>query len=317
MKIKFNLGWILAIAGAIGLAAMAFMSFYYATSGQLVTPIIVAVCLLLLPILVSMYLVPAKECRQPFYFHSSAVKEAILLVSMIVLFFVSMFLTNHFFTVNSRTEKIAGIVENQRRQYDDMQASYSKHVETRTENYRNYLKEVKNNMDQDLVTYNKVFPNGSSDIDIMVRDMSVKISPRGLKDSTSTVYGKESLSWWQLPTVMNNVESISSMLEKNYNLMVECDHNFGDDNLPDEEYWSYTYTKAADIMTEFTQKDGLVTSLWTVLSVIVAYLLIMLPYITAERDLRSKGLLAELKDNLHDDYDDDDDKDDEGIGVIR
>ena len=313
MKIKFNLGWILAIAAAIVLAAMGFMSFYYRTGGSLVLPIIIAVCLLVLPIVVNMYLVPAKECPKPFYFHKEAVKEVSLLAVMIILFLASMPLVNHFFTVNSRTSEIAAIVADQRRQLDEMQESYSKHIDLRTANYRAYLKEVLDNKDRDIATYNRVFPNGSNDIDLMVRDMHNKISLEGLNDSVATVYGNETIGWWQLPSVMNNVDNISTALERNYNLMVQRDHNVTDD-MAQNDYWSFEYATAEDIMALFVSKKGFVSSLWSVLAVLLAYLLIMLPYIVAERDTRHKGLFYELR--KEDDDEDDNTINSDNIGVL-
>lgn len=304
MKIKFNLGWILAIAAAIVLAAMGFMSFYYRTGGNMVWPIIMAVCMLALPIVVCMFLVPAKECSKPFYFHNAAVRESLLLGAMVILFLASMPLVDHFFTVNSRTEKIASVVADQRRQLDEMQQSYSKHVVNRTANYRAYLKEVVANKDRDVNTYNRVFPNGSNDIELMVRDMQNKISLDGLRDSVAEVYESEKISWWQLPSVMNNVEGISSALENNYNMMVQRDHNVTED-MAQDDYWTYSYTNAEDIMAQFTMSKGLINSLWTVLSTLAAYLLILLPYITAERDSRSKGLFVELREKEDDDEEND------------
>ena len=304
MKIEFNLGWIAAIAAAIGVSAMGFMSFYYRTGGTLLWPIIVAICLLVLPIVVNMFLVPAKECSKPFYFHSAAVKETALLGAMLVLFIASMLLINHFFTVNGRTETIASAVTDQRKQLDEMQESYSKHVDNRTNNYRAYLNEVLTNKDHDMATYNRVFPDGSSDIEVMVRTMKNKISLDGLNDSIDGVYGSEKIRWWQLPSVMNNVEGISTALENSYNMIVQRDHNDTIDHIAQNDYWDYTYTTAGDIISNFTTPAGFISSPWTIVSMLIAYLLIMLRYLAADRDSRSKGLFAELRKKGKDDEDD-------------
>lgn len=307
MKIKFNLGWILAIAAAIVLAAMGFMSFYYLFSGNLILPFIVSVCLLVLPIVINGYLVPAKECSKPFYFHKEAVKEVLLLAALILLCIVSMALVNHFFTVNSRTEKIANTISDQRHQLDEMQLSYGSHVESRERNYRAYLKEVLDNKNRDAATYNRVFPNGSNDIELMVREMHNKISLKGLKESASAVYESEKVSWWQLPSVMNKVDAISSALETNYNLMVERDHNFTKDEIGQDDYWTYSYTPASKMMENFTVSDGLITTFWSILTVLIAYFFVMLPYIASERDSRSNGLFAELRKSENKNDNDDDD----------
>ena len=295
MKINFNLGWILAIAAAIIVAAMGFMSFYYLSEGELILPSIVAACLLVLPIVVNSVLVPSKECAKPFYFHQEAVKEASMLVVMALLFIASMPLVNHFFTVNARTEKIANTVADQRRQLDEMQQSYSNHIESRERNYRAYLHEVLDNKNHNMDLYNRVFPNGSNDIELMVRELHNKVSLDGLNDSVSAVYGRENISWWELPSVMNHVDEISTALDNNYKLMFERDHNFTKDEIAQEDYWSYFYTSAEDIKSNFTKSAGFISSLWTVLSVLLAYFFIMLPYFVAERDLRSDGLWAELR----------------------
>lgn len=294
MKIKFNLGWILSVAAAVVVAAMGFMSFYYLEGGNLVLPIIVAICLLVLPIVVNMYLIPAKECSKPFYFHKEAIKEATMLVAAILLFIISMLLVNHFFTVNNRTDKIATIVADQRRQLEDMQASYVKHIKGRENNYKAYLNEVLHNKERDLITYNRVFPNGSNDIELLVRRLHNDLSLEGLRESVSAVYDTESISWWQLPAVMNKVGEISTALENNYNLMTQRDHNVTADNIAQDDYWTYSYTSVRDMMANFTSSDGFITSIWTVISVLIAYFFIMLPYISADRDSRSKGVFAEL-----------------------
>lgn len=295
MKIKFNLGWILAVAASIIVAAMSFMSFYYLESGNLVLPIIVAICLLVLPIVVNMYLIPAKECSKPFYFHQEAVKEGVLVAVMIILFIATMPLVNHFFTVNSRTEKIANTIADQRNQLEDMQVSYSKHVDRRVENYKAYLTEVLVNKDIDRNKYDSVFQNGSDDIELLVRKgLHDKLYLGGLRDSVFAVYESENINWWQLPAVMNKVGDISTALEKNYNLMSQRDQSVTVDNIPQNEYWTYEYTSVSDMMANFTVSDGFVSSIWTVISVLIAYFFIMLPYFSAERDSRSKGLFTEL-----------------------
>ena len=300
MSIKFNLGWILAITAALLLAALGFLSFFYGGGGELLWPIVVAVALFVLPLLVCMFMVPAKECSRPFYFHKEAVKEGLLLLAMIVLFLGSMPLINHFYTVNSRADRISEAVSNQRKQLDEMQESYGKHVQNRVKYYRAYLNEVAANKRNDPGTYAKVFPNGSDDIDLMVQAMNNSISLVGLKDSVGVKYGSDKIRWWQLPSIMNNVENISGALDKNYQLMLERDRNFTDDKGAN---WEYEYSKADDIMPLFTKRSGLISSLWAVLSSIIAFIIILLPYMAADRDSRSGGLFAELF--KHDDEEED------------
>lgn len=297
MGIKFNLSWIFAIAAAIVLAAMGFLSFYYLYAGKLLLSIVVAVCLLVLPVVVELSLVSAKECSKPFYFHKEAVKEVLMLIVMLVLFAVSMLAINHFFTVNGRVGKIAETVADQRNQLDDMKKSYVSYVDGRERNYRAYLQEVLDNKDYDKVTYNNVFPNGSNDIGLMVREMHNKISIEGIADTVTVVYDVEKITWWELPSVMNNVDIITNALDNNYKELVQRDRNFNKDDIAQEDYWSYSYTSITDMMSLFTSTKGLISSFWTVLVVVLAYFFILLPYISSERDSRSDGLFEELRKN--------------------
>lgn len=299
MKIKFNLGWILSIAAAVVLAAMGFLSFFYSTGGNLVVPIIVAVCMLALPIVVNMFIVPAKECNRPFYFHQEAVKEASLLAVIIVLLLVSLFLVNHFFTVNSRTQHISKAIADQRNDYNAMFDSYQSYCDQRVETYRGLL-----------------IANHADDPDVYVNNLKTAITyPKG---DTQEIYGTDNKRWWNLPSELGNVNTVSSELEKAHQALTERDHNPDapdfDARNDDGRWWTYEIKKADDINAMFTERKGLISNLWTVLSVLIGYLLIMLPYLAAERDSRSKGLFAELK---HDPENDDEVSGEfEGIGKL-
>lgn len=302
MKIKFNLGWILAVAAANTVAAMGFMSAFYRTGGDLTWPIIIATLLLVLPIVVNMLLVPAKECPKPFYFHREAVKEIWLLIALVCLMVASMFCVNHFFTVNSRTKTIASTVKEQREQLEKMQESYRRHTSERTKAYKGYLNEVSRNKKNDETTYKRVFPNGANDIGLMVMNLENKIS---IKDSTLAIIPDDNISWWNLPMEMKNVMAISNNLENNYNTLQELDRSTDIDAIAEKDYWTYSFTPAADVMSEFKTPEGIIPGKWTVLAILVAYIFIFLPYFAAERDSRSKGLWTELfenKDKMDDDY---------------
>lgn len=288
MKIEFNLGWILAIAAALVVAAMGFISFYYLTGGDLTRSAIVAGCLLVIPVVIVMLLVPAKECN-PGLFHPSAVKEAVLLGIMLVLLIASMSLVNHFFTVSGRTDTIDKAVMDQNQQAKMMSQGYKAHVEGRLENWGSYL--ILRNV---------------KDVDINVEAMKDSILPAGL-DTIGSVSGGKNLSWWQLPRMMKNVEQISAPLEALYNTLQKYDKSFNKDGMAGK--WTYEYTKAEDLMSHFTASEGFISNLWTVVSVLIAYLLILLPYFAADRDSRSKGLWNELFKNGYR-------SDDSGFGTV-
>lgn len=288
MRIEFNLGWILAIAAALVVAAMGFMSFYYLTGGDLTRSAIVAGCLLVIPVVIVMLLVPAKECN-PGLFHPSAVKEAVLLGIMLVLLIASMSLVNHFFTVSGRTDTICKEVTAQTKQQVEMKESYIAYVKKRVGQYEKYLKEQRQG---DVSTYKNA--------------MMAAIHPADL-DTLGSAPRRISLSWWQLPRMMKNVEQVSASLEDLYNTLQEYDKRFIKDGMAGK--WTYEYTKAEDLMSHFTASEGFISNLWTVVSVLIAYLLILLPYFAADRDSRSKGLWNELFKNGYR-------SDDSGFGTV-
>lgn len=316
MKIKFNLGWILAIAAALVLAAMGFMSFYYFNGGKPLWGIIVAVCLLVIPVIVCMQLVKAKGCSKPFYFHSSAITEFAMLAVMLVVLVGAMATTNHFFTVNSRTIKIQEVVGNQRAQLDEMTADYRDYVTNRVSNYKTTLETVRDYRVGNEQLYDRLFGNDTtSKVGFMVSRLEGNISIPKQKDTVPDVMSNETMRWWQLPSVMNNVDDITSALQNRYDFLVERAKNdtadmtvlreYGNEHpslgIIVPEYWNFSYSSASDIMNYFTNSKGFISNIWAVLCGLVGVLLIMLPYIVTERDGRSKGLWKEFQKKEDDD----------------
>lgn len=317
MKIKFNLAWILAIAVAVIMAAMGFMSFYYRTGGGLVWPIVVAVCLLALPIVTVAYLEKYKGCSKPFFFRPAAIKEISLLGALLLLCVASMALVNHFFTVNGRTKQIETVVADQRKQLIEMKQDYARHVDGRVKNYDDWLRLVISAKEHDNVRFNEVFGSNTNpsedDISVKKEFLRGRITLEGLSDSVSGVFNQEQYHWWMLPRVMNNVEEITSVLKNSHDLMVQRSHN-DTVNMNTADYWEYSYTQADDIMSFFTKSDGFISNIWTVLSILLAYLCIMLPYLMTDRDSRHKGLFIELKKK--DEYEEEVSDDQIGIGSL-
>lgn len=280
MKINFNLGWILSIAAAVIVAAMVFLSLFYSNDGNGVIPAIVAACMLVLPIVAVGFLVPAKECSKPFYFHSKAIVELVFLAVIIVLFATSIVLVDHFFTVNSRTNEISNAIAEQRNDYDKMFEDYESYCNKRIVSYTDYLDSV--NADDTSQAINSLkesisFPKGDADV----------------------IYGSGKKRWWNLPSEMGNIDIVSNALAETHNALSERDRNPEapdyDSRHSSNNWWNYEPKNAADIKALFTNKNGIVSNIWSVASILLAYIFIMLPYIAAERDSRSKGLFAELK----------------------
>ena len=59
-------------------------------------------------------------------------------------------------------------------------------------------------------------------------------------------------------------------------------------------HWNYTLTTSNDILEHFKFQKGEPFSLWAFVVIIIAAIIILLPYIAAERDGRHKGLFWEL-----------------------
>lgn len=311
MKIKFNLGWILAITTALVLAVMGFMSFYYLNGGKPMWGIIVAVCILVIPIIVCMQLVKAKECSKPFYFHRAAVTELTMLIVILVVLVGVMAATNHFYTVNSRADEIEKIRIDQRTQRNEMTTHYNSYVKERENTYGTLLKALAINKTANEQLYYEVFPNGAGanndDIDnVKVKGLHERIA--FIANTKGDILEKEQIRWWTLPSVMNDVDVLSNALEKRYDTLVQRSHNdtvsiplihkiqqtLKRNDMPEIGYWDYPYTPAEQVMAKFTESEGFISNIWTVISGLVGLLLVMLPYFVAERDNRSKGLWKEL-----------------------
>ena len=310
MKIKFNLGWILAVAAALVLAAMGFMSFYYMNGGKPLWGIIVAVCLLVIPVIVCLQLVKAKGCSRPFYFHDAAVTEMIMLGVVLVVLVGAMAATNHFFTVNSRAKQIQEVVGNQRAQLEGMTTDYRDYVANRVSNYKSTLETVRNNRVGNEQLYDHLFGNDTTaKVGFMTDRLNGNLSIPRQKDTIPDVMSNETLRWWQLPSVMNNVDEITSALQNRYDFLVERAKNdtadmtllreYGNEHpslgITVPEYWSYSYSSASDIMNHFTEPKGFISNIWAVICGLVGVLLIMLPYFVTERDGRSMGLWKEFQ----------------------
>lgn len=311
MKIKFNLGWIIAIAAAVALAAMGFLSFYYRTGGELVLPIIVAACLLVLPIVVVAFATSAKRCSKPFYFRKNAIIELILLVVTLLFCAGSMIAIDHFFTVNGRTTEIAQLLSDQNKQINEMRDSYKEHVDTRIKDYNTNLTSALNHKAYNSDRYNLYFPNGDMDINILTNTLKERIMPESIDSIYNQTITNVDFSWWELPSVMNNLEEKSENIGHLYDGLIQCDHNDSSDMKEAYHFWTFNRITASDIKPQFTTPKGTISNLWSILAAIIVFIFILFPYFTAERDQRSKGLLAELTKD-----DDSDDPFDGHIGII-
>ena len=320
MKSKFPLGWILAVAALIIMAGLGFMSSYYTSGGKLAGGIIVAVCLLVVPIVLTLLLIRLKGCTKPFFFRNYAFKELGVLTLMLVGCIISMGLVDQFFAVNSCAKNIGNIMDNMDSTMTAMTTDYENHAIRRRDKYVLNLETVVKRrkgserlaayvdtiLGTDTNTYaKKISTKGKTFYaTIMIDSVSASVNP-----SKASVF--KNTKWWNLPVLMNNADRVSDTLQREYNkLKKRSDNARADYNLLDKmnEYslltdaerktaqdnlrWQYDPGDAVNIKHFFDDRNGFITSIWSVLVALAVFALALLPYMAApNRDPRSKGLL--------------------------
>lgn len=317
-KSKFPLGWILAVAALVMLAGMGFMSRYYKDGGELVWGIIVAVCLLVVPIVLTVLLIRFKDCQKPFFFQSYAIREFALFVVTGAACVISMGLINHFFTVNSRAEDIGNIRKNIDKAKTSMIAHYQNYAKQRRDNYMSNLKIVIDwsNGNEALADYViSILGNDTTSYDTAIIDKGdlfySKIdASESISQSLETSSSKKTM-WWQLPEFMNSVDSTSvkglyaSLLERSKNGEADYDlldkmWEFGviktDHELKDEKEkleWSYNSDEVISANMGYFTDRGPIT-IWAVLVALAAFAIALLPYFATDRHPNHRGLFREM-----------------------
>lgn len=318
MRNKFTLGWILAVVALLVLAGMGFMGRYYQDSGKLVWGIIEAVCLLVVPIILTVLLKKYKGCSKPFFFQSYAIREFALLMVMGVVCIVSMFLINHFFTVNSRSEDIGSIRKNIDKAKTSMITHYQNYAKQRRDNYMSNLKIVIDwsSGNEALADYViSILGNDTTSYDTAIIDKGdlfySKIdASESVSQSLETSISKKT-KWWQLPEFMNSVDSTSvkglyaSLLERSkngeadYDLLdmmrkygvIETDHELKEEKKKLE--WSYNSGDVISANMGYFTDRGPIT-IWAVLVALAAFAIALLPYFATDRHPNHRGLFREM-----------------------
>lgn len=321
MRNKFPLGWILAVAALVMMAGLGFMSSYYATGGKLTGGIIVAVCMLVVPIVLTMLLIKLKGVTKPFFFRSNAFKELGVLILVLAVCVVSMGLIDHFFAVNRHAGEIGDIMNNMSKTEETMLANYKDYASKRRDKYvlnlQTLVKRKKGN-DARLAAY--VDSILGADTTAYLKKIEAKgktfYATISLGDSISANGNALGLSvlkkskWWELPVLMSNADRISDTIRNEYDqLKNRSENGKADYTLLNKMYeyglisdikketaqdnlrWQYDPGDAVNIKHFFTDNYGFITSKWSVLVALVAFALALLPYFAAFRDPLSKGLL--------------------------
>lgn len=291
---KFPIGWVFAIVAALVVGLLTFFSFnfqYLGNNGGLSfiwATIIVALLLIIVGVLVW-----AKKVSMPLNFRKAAFVEACMLLVYIVMVLVTILISNHFYVVMGKRDIIKEEVTKQINQIDDMFVSYNNNVEKRVAAYDAYLQQVERNrssnwsnyVNEQLNQYNRydLVINFKADIDC--GDVQQKIES-WKEDMLSKTNGLG------LITLMPRVNEINSNLENTLGKLQELDRK--SEKGLNGKHWDYTLTVSNDIINYFEKKDGEPLNVWAFVVTIIAALIMLLPYIAAERDGRNKGLLWEL-----------------------
>lgn len=321
MKNKFPLGWILAVAALLMMAGLGFMSSYYATGGKLIGGIIVAVCMIAVPIVLTTVLIKLKGVTKPFFFRSNAFKELGVLILVLAVCVVSMGLIDHFFAVNRHADEIGDIMNNMSKTEEAMLANYKDYANKRRDKYVLNLQTIveKKKGNEKLAAYVDTILG----TDTTAASYAKKIKTKGdtfyaiinLCDSVSECSNTSGLSilkkskWWELPVLMSNADRISDTIRNEYDQLKNrsengkadyvllnkmCEYGLIDnaqrETAQDKLRWQYDPGDAVNIKHFFTDNYGFITSIWSVLVALVAFFLALLPYMAAYRDPRNKGL---------------------------
>lgn len=330
MKNKFPLGWILAVAALLVMAGLGFMSSYYATGGKLAGGIIVAVCMLVIPIVLTMLLIKLKGTMKPFFFRRNAFIELGVLILMLAACFVSMWLIDQFFAVNSQAEEIGGIMKNLRGKEEEMFDHYDNYTKNRKEKYMGNLGQVvtesKGNEIIAAYVINELCldTTNADTLKADIEDKGTSFYNTIKRFTNDTIPEVENVSasdilkkskWWELPMLLNQADSVTAPILDEYNqLLARSENGKADIILLDKMVelhvietavvesekemlrWSYVPVDAVNIKHFFTDKNGFITSIWSVLIALAAFVLALLPYLAADnRDPRSRGLLEIFK----------------------
>ena len=296
MKSKFPLGWILAVAALVLLAAMGFMSMYYTNGGEkLFVCIIVAACLLAVPIVLTAMLIKLKGVKKPFFFRSNAFKELGLLIVMLASCIISMGLVDQFFAVNRHADEIGDIMNNMSKTEVAMLANYKDYANKRREKYVLNL--------QTLVERKKGNERLAAYVDTILgtdtSDYFDKIGTKGktfyatirLGDSVSANGNTSGLSilkkskWWELPVLINYADRISDTIRNEYDQLKNrsengkadyvllnkmCEYGVINDTQRKATQdnllrWQYDPGNAVNIKHFFTDNYGFITSIWRIM----------------------------------------------------
>ena len=291
---NFPIGWVLAIVSAIVIGLIKFFSLNFRDLGRRTDLNIIWACVYALLLLgVVAVLVKAKKVSIPLNFRKAAIVELCMLIVYAVLLIAGVICTNHFYVVMSRKDIIKEEVTKQINQIDSMFESYTNNFKNRVTAYDEYLQQVENIKNSDCSRYCEEELDTYSREDLVIY-FKAEIDCGEVQQSIAN-WKNNMLSKTEglgLITLMPRVNEINENLKNARDSLKELDRKSekGLNGL----HWNYTLTTSNDILEHFKFQKGEPFSLWAFVVIIIAAIIILLPYIAAERDGRHKGLFWEL-----------------------
>lgn len=291
---NFPIGWVLAIVSAIVIGLIKFFSLNFRDLGRRTDLNIIWACVYALLLLgVVAVLVKAKKVSIPLNFRKAAIVELCMLIVYAVLLIAGVICTNHFYVVMSRKDIIKEEVTKQINQIDSMFESYNNNFKNRVTAYDEYLQQVENIKNSDCSRYCEEELDTYSREDLVIY-FKAEIDCGEVQQSIAN-WKNNMLSKTEglgLITLMPRVNEINENLKNARDSLKELDRKSekGLNGL----HWNYTLTTSNDILEHFKFQKGEPFSLWAFVVIIIAAIIILLPYIAAERDGRHKGLFWEL-----------------------
>ena len=295
MKTKFSIGWLLAIIAALVIGVIKFFSFSFNSVGEYVgLGILWSAILVGVLLFVVFLLTKAKTTLVPLHFRNASVYELLLLIVFLFGLFITIVLNNHFFVVLDKQEIIKNSVDNQVNQMDAMFNDYINHVDNRLEAHKAYLKEVKKNRNSNYSRYQ------AEQLDVYeIDDLLIMLEDEIACDSSVL----ESVEVWKndvlrktstlgMVALMPRLKEINSKLEEVREDLKARDR-VSDKGL-NGPHWDYSLSINNDILQYFKKGEQESINVWSVIITLLLSVVVLLPYLSAVRDGRHRGLLVEL-----------------------
>lgn len=297
MNSKFPIGWILSIIATLVIAVLTFFSANFQHEGKDVgLSIIMATVITILLLGVVFFLTKFKKVSIPLNFHRVAIFEVVLLFVFVVVAFISVLSTSHFFAVMDRKEIIQKKVKNQISQMDAMFEDYNRNVNDRVKAYDRELGSIERNKKNNYSAFVNAQLNQYDREDLVVLFKS-EISC-GDMQSEITNWEKDILSKTNglgLIRLMPRIHEIDETLKNTRDALVERDSK--SELGLNGPHWNYSLTIGDDIMKYFKRESDEKLSTWAIILALISAVVILLPYIAADRDGRNRGLFWELSNN--------------------